>query len=217
MDAKFRARVDELRKENPGLPSYKLHAMVLKERGVSVGVPKDLREPGCDDGRDCEPVAIGELLPGVVEQAKKTPAEVFNPEGGNENFPFGQGPRAKGQARPKHGPAKRGRPRVRKDRPATNSEQLNRALVELSPITFKIYMLLWKWRGAPAKGILPFFTIHSLGRFCRTGRHEVKRAIAELTLKGWLDPEQYDKHHKNSLYRLVPIAKVPPPGPAATG
>lgn len=96
-------------------------------------------------------------------------------------------------------------------RSPTNSERLNRALAELSLSAFKVHVLLWKWRGAPARGVLPFFTIHSLARFCRLSRPTVRVGLRELIRKGWIRPEPYNKHHKNSLFRLVPIRKVPAP------
>ncbi|MBA7528094.1 hypothetical protein ES705_20277 [subsurface metagenome] len=93
-------------------------------------------------------------------------------------------------------------------RSPTSSERLNRALAELGSSAFKIHMLLWKWRGAPARGLLPFFTIHSLSRFCKLSRPTVRMALRELLHKGWIRPERYNKHHKNTLYRLVSIRKV---------
>ncbi len=99
-------------------------------------------------------------------------------------------------------------------RSPTSSERLNRALAELGSSAFKVQMLLWKWRGAPARGLLPFFTIHSLSRFCRLSRPTVRMGLRELIHKGWIRPERYNKHHKNTLFRLVPIRKVPAPGPA---
>jgi len=96
-------------------------------------------------------------------------------------------------------------------RSPTNSERLNRALAELGLSAFKVHMLLWTWRGAPARGLLPFFTIHSLSRFCRLSRPTVRVALRELMHKGWIRPEGYNKHHKNTLFRLVPIRKVPAP------
>lgn len=96
-------------------------------------------------------------------------------------------------------------------RTPTNSERLNRALKELSSSAFKIHTLIWKWRGAPAKGTLPFFTIHSLSKFCGMSRPTVRVALVELERKGWIQRLPYDKHHKNTLYRLVPIRKVPQP------
>lgn len=97
-------------------------------------------------------------------------------------------------------------------RSPTNSERLNRALAELSGSACKVHTLLWKWRGAPARGLLPFFTIHSLSRFCKLSRPTVRMALRELIHKGWIRPEPYNKHHKNTLFRLVPIRKVPAPG-----
>ncbi len=96
-------------------------------------------------------------------------------------------------------------------RSPTNSERLNRALAELGSSAFKIHMLLWKWRGAPARGLLPFFTVHSLSRFCRLSRPTVRMGLRELIHKGWIRPERYNKHHKNTLFRLVSIRKVPAP------
>lgn len=96
-------------------------------------------------------------------------------------------------------------------RSPTNSERLNRALAELRPGAFKIHLLLWKWRGAPARGVLPFFTIHSLAKFCRLSRPTVRMGLRELIHKGWIRPERYNKHHKNTLFRLVAIRKVPAP------
>lgn len=94
-------------------------------------------------------------------------------------------------------------------RTPTNSERLNRALVELRPGAFKVHMLLWKWRGAPARGTLPYFTIRSLEKFCHMTRPTVRVAMTELTVKGWIERKTYNKHHKNALYTLVPIRKVP--------
>lgn len=96
-------------------------------------------------------------------------------------------------------------------RSPTNSERMNRALKELRPAAFKIHELLWKWRGAPARGTLPFFTIRSLEKFCNLTRPTVRVAMLELTRKGWIIRETYNKHHKNALYRLAPIRKVPAP------
>ncbi len=102
-------------------------------------------------------------------------------------------------------------------RSPTNSERLNRALAELRPGAFKIHLLLWKWRGAPARGVLPFFTIHSLAKFCRLSRPTVRMGLRELMRKGWIRPEPYNKHHKNTLFRLVAIRKVPAPSRAPDG
>ncbi|MBA7661566.1 hypothetical protein ES703_69586 [subsurface metagenome] len=96
-------------------------------------------------------------------------------------------------------------------RTPTNSERLNRALTELSSAAFKIHTLVWKWRGAPARGLLPYFTIHSLGKFCSMTRPTVRLALRELARKGWIQRLPYNKHQKNTLYRLVSIRKVPPP------
>lgn len=96
-------------------------------------------------------------------------------------------------------------------RTPTNSERLNRALAELGLSAFKVHLLLWKWRGSPARGILPFFTIHSLARFCRLSRPTVRVGLRELIRKGWIRAEGYNKHHKNTLYRLVAVRKIPAP------
>lgn len=90
----------------------------------------------------------------------------------------------------------------------TNSERMNRALRELGTSAFKIHILLWKWRGAPARGKLPFFTIHSLCKFCSLTRPTVRVALRELKHKGWIEKLGYNKHHKNELYRLIPIRDV---------
>lgn len=102
----------------------------------------------------------------------------------------------------------RGKVKGRKRRYPTNSERMNRALLELGSSAFKIHMLLWKWRGAPAKGLLPFFTIHSLAKFCRMSRPTVRSGLTELVRKGWIQKQGYDKHHKNELYRLIPIQDI---------
>lgn len=93
----------------------------------------------------------------------------------------------------------------------TNSERMNRALVELGPSAFKIHVLLWKWRGAPARGLLPFFTIYSLAGFCSLTRPTVRSGLRELVRKGWIRSKGYNKHHKNELYELVPIREIPKP------
>lgn len=97
-------------------------------------------------------------------------------------------------------------------RSPTRSERLNRALKELRPSAFKIHQLIWTWRGAPARGTLPYFTIRSLEIFCSLTRPTVRDAFDELTTKGWIIRLPYDCHHKNTLYRLVAIRKVPAPG-----
>lgn len=101
-------------------------------------------------------------------------------------------------------PKKISRKRLKKLSP-TNSERLNRSLRELGPSAFKIHTLLWKWRGAPARGHLPFFTIHSLSKFCGLTRPTVRAGLTELVDKGWISKNGYNAHHKNALYRLIPI------------
>ncbi len=96
-------------------------------------------------------------------------------------------------------------------RSPTRSERLNRALKELRPSAFKVHQLIWTWRGAPAKGCLPYFTIRSLETFCSLTRPTVREALQELTSKGWIQRLPYDKHHKNTLYRLVAIRQVAAP------
>ncbi len=97
-------------------------------------------------------------------------------------------------------------------RSPTRSERLNRALKELRPAAFKVHMLIWTWRGAPARGTLPFFTIRSLEKFCNLTRPTVRKAFDELTSKGWIIRKGYNCHHKNALYSLVPVRKIPRPG-----
>lgn len=94
----------------------------------------------------------------------------------------------------------------------TNSARMNRALRELGPSAFKVHTLLWKWRGAPARGHLPFFTIHSLSKFCGLSRPTVRSVLLELVGKGWIQRLKYNKHSKNALYRLIPIRDVGLPG-----
>lgn len=122
-----------------------------------------------------------------------------------------RGSRASGpvgaQDRPDNG-AGRSEYRVRKP---TNSERMNRSLAELSLSAFKIHTLIWQWRGAPARGTLPFFTIHSLRRFCHLTRPTIRRALLELVSKGWIVRHKYNSHHKNALYALVPVRKIPRP------
>ena len=96
-------------------------------------------------------------------------------------------------------------------RSPTNSERLNRALVELSLSAFKVHTLIWQWRGAPARGTLPYFTIRSLERFCHLTRPTIRGALLELTSKRWIQRLPYNKHHKNTLFRLVPVRRIPPP------
>lgn len=96
-------------------------------------------------------------------------------------------------------------------RTPTRSERLNRALAELGLSAFKVHTLLWQWRGAPARGSLPFFTIHSLSRWCKLSRPTVRGAVDELTAKGWIIRRGYNCHYKNALYSLVAIRKIPRP------
>jgi len=122
-----------------------------------------------------------------------------------------QGRRGQGYPRGRSGKRKgvAAAPRIRLY--PTNSARLNRALVELSPMTFKVHQLLWQWRGAPARGNLPFFTVTGLAKLCATDRNAVKRALEELSRKHWIERAKYDQHHKNALYKLVPIKDVPLP------
>ncbi len=211
MNQKLRPRIEELQKQNPKMPRYRVHALALEEMGVTEGVPGDLRYPGCDDDRGCEPSPIGESLPGVVEEAKKTPAQVFHPQGENDEVPFDKGPRAKGQARIPPGPAKRGQKKLREERGSTYSARWNRGQDELSIWAFGIMVQLWIWRGAAAKGDLPYFTDKSLAKFFHTDVKVVKRAKRELISLGWVKCKPYDCHHKNTLYELIALRKVPVP------
>jgi len=93
----------------------------------------------------------------------------------------------------------------------TRSERLNRALAELRPAAFKVHQLLWTWRGAPARGRLPFFTFHSLSKFCCLTRPTVRDAFRELVQKGCIERLPYDAHMKNALYKLVPIRAIKKP------
>lgn len=139
--------------------------------------------------RGLGPVPIGDLVPGVLDSGSRSKRDVRDLLD-DEEIPPGREYRA---------------------RTPTNSERLNRALAELSSAACKVHLLLWKWRGAPARGVLPFFTIHSMSRFCKMSRPTVRMALRELMHKGWIRPERYNKHHKNTLYRLVSIRKVPAP------
>lgn len=91
----------------------------------------------------------------------------------------------------------------------TRSPRMNRALKELGPAAFKIHTLLWEWRGAPARGLLPFFTIHGLSKFCNLTRPTIRVGLEELVHKGWIQRLRYNGHDKNALYRLIPIRNVP--------
>lgn len=115
-----------------------------------------------------------------------------------------------------HPPGKPGRkkgpaaaPRIRLY--PTNSARLNRALVELSLPAFKVHQLLWQWRGAPARGNLPTFTLKGLVKFCRLAPNTIKSAMKELSRKRWIERAKPSPHHKNTLYKLVSIKDVPLP------
>lgn len=133
--------------------------------------------------------SIGDLVPEVLDRGSRR-------RGATEAFPEDQEDEGRGEYRV---------------RSPTNSERMNRALVELTTAAFKIHTLLWKWRGAPARGLLPYFTIHSLSKFCRLSRPTVRVGLRELHGKGWIQKTPYNKHHKNALYRLTAIRKVPRP------
>ena len=153
---------------------------------------KNTREerPGAYDGGqvvDHNMKRLSDLIPGVLESGKRELVVVGEPKGGSSSD--------EGKVRHRLRP--------------TNSERMNRALKELGPSAFKIHTLLWKWRGAPAKGALPFFTIHSLSKFCSLTRPTVRSGVKELVRLGWIQKHGYNKHHKNELYRLVPIRDVP--------
>lgn len=134
--------------------------------------------------------SVGEVLGGVEGVGTRTKEVVAGPER----------------------PAGRSTAGEYRARSPTRSERMNRALAELGLSAFKIHALLWQWRGSPGKGLLPFFTIHSLGRFCDLSRPTVRQALAELTKKGYVERRKYNKHHKNSLYTLVAVRKIPRPG-----
>ena len=130
---------------------------------------------------------------------------------------LGRGSRGRPPEIPVPGDSGHGPDRDYRLRTPTRSEGLNRSLVELSSAAFKIHLLIWEWRGAPARGLLPFFTIHSLSKFCSMSRPTVRSALKELTGKGWIVRLPYNKHHKNALYRLVPVRKVPAPAEKPPG
>ena len=96
-------------------------------------------------------------------------------------------------------------------RSPTNSPRLNRALMELTTGEFKVHMLLWKWRGAPARGKLPFFTIKGVGRFCNLTRPTVRIAITGLVRKGWIQRLGYNSRDKNELFRLTALDDIQRP------
>ncbi|MBA7693477.1 hypothetical protein ES703_102059 [subsurface metagenome] len=150
---------------------------------------RERREGPWDQGLGPGVVPVGEMVQEVLDSGKRRRRSLRDFVGDEENPPG----------------------REYRARTPTNSERLNRALAELRPGAFKVHLLLWQWRGAPARGLLPFFTIHSLARFCRLSRPTVRMALRELMHKGWIRPEGYNKHHKNTLFRLVSIRKVPAP------
>jgi len=131
--------------------------------------------------------SIGELLPGVLDRGQRVSGIIKEPSKDGSCV------------KPPH----------RHRLSPTNSERMNRSLKELGSSAFKIHCLLWKWRGAPARGLLPFFTIHSLSKFCCLSRPTVRSGMRELTSKGWIQRLKYNKHEKSTLYRLIPIRDVP--------
>ncbi|MBA7711412.1 hypothetical protein ES703_120373 [subsurface metagenome] len=197
-----------LREKNPGLKLNKALDQAEHMLSELQAVPKELRPAKFAELQvpDYNMSQIRELLPGVV-----------NGIGENEKFAVGVGDREKDQPRIAPGPAGRGKKKPRVRLSPTNSERLNRGLVELDFPAFKVHMLLWKWRGAPGPGKLPFFTLKSLIRFCATDRNVIRRSLTELVLKGWIKRNGYNPHEKNELYRLVPIKDVPKPGESAKG
>lgn len=40
-------------------------------------------------------------------------------------------------------------------------------------------------------------------------RPTVRQGLTELVCRGWIQKQGYNKHHKNELYRLIPIRDVP--------
>lgn len=137
--------------------------------------------------RDYNMHSIGDLLPGVLDAGQRTSGIITEPKNNGSDV------------KPPH----------RRRLSPTNSERMNRSIKELGASAFKIHTLLWKWRGAPAKGNLPFFTVHSLSRFCGMTRPTVRSGLTELVNKGWIQRLKYNKHEKNALYRLTPIRDVP--------
>lgn len=138
------------------------------------------------DGQDYNSQSVGEILTRLVSRL-----------GGVKDGCLDRGMRETGKRR---GQSFRLTP--------TNSERLNRSLKELGPSAFKIHTLLWQWRGAPAKGHLPFFTVSGLSKFTSMSRPTVRSGLMELVEKGWIQKLGYDKHHKNELFRLIGIREV---------
>ncbi len=208
-------------------------------KAVSLGTAGISREAGCGDRCSSEPAPIGEALPGVVDDAKKihaegqrkivekqsrrreelekTATEVFHPAEDEPGPESDQGPRYEQRARIPPGPPKRGQLKPGERPPPTHRERRNRALKELSGNAYKVHDLLWTWRGAEARGFTPFETDISLAYFLGTDVKVIKRAKEELTVKGWVEFGQYDKHGKNRKAYLVPIRKVPKPGGKPAG
>lgn len=147
--------------------------------------------------RGLGPVPIGDLVPGVLDSGSRRKKDLRGLLEDDDDLD----------------------PKEYRVRTPTNSERLNRALTELPPAAFKIHILVWKWRGAPARGTLPFFTIRSLEKFCHLTRPTIRQALRLLERRGWVERLPYNPHHKNTLFRLVPIRKVPPPleNPRKTG
>ena len=131
--------------------------------------------------------SLGSLIPGVLERGRRQES-VIEESSKNSDLPV---------------------QKSRRKLFPTNSERMNRALKELGKSAFKVHTLLWKWRGAPARGKLPFFTIHSLSTFCSLTRPTVRSAVRELVRKGWIQKLGYSVHKKNELYKLIPIRDVP--------
>ncbi len=156
---------------------------------------QERRRGGFDELRGVGSTPIADLVPGVLDSGSRSGEDVRGVPDEIEN-PGGRAYRA---------------------RSPTNSERLNRSLTELGTAAFKIHILLWKWRGAPARGTLPFFTIRSLERLCCLTRPTIRGVLRELVEKGWIERLPYNKHHKNTLFRLVSIRKVPPPGGREVG
>lgn len=136
------------------------------------------------------PVPIGDLVPGVLDSGSRRKKDLRGLLEDDDDLD----------------------PKEYRVRSPTNSERLNRALAELPLAAFKIHILIWKWRGAPARGTLPFFTIRSLEKFCHLTRPTIRQALRLLERRGWVERLPYNPHHKNTLFRLVSVRKIPGPG-----
>ncbi len=147
-----------------------------------------------------------------LERKGKNQGKVFHKLSRDERLPLDEGPRDKGEPRIPPGPPKRGesKPRIRLS--PTNSERLNRALVELSDAEFKELILLWKWRGAPGTGPLSYFTVEGVARHTGHSRRATGMHLQALKEKGWIRGNGYNEHWKKELYWLAPIETVPKPG-----